>query len=378
MICSKSFGLPSLNPTFERLFEFGIDPVDGGLPQDRPSDWPSVKEILAYRQRVRATVDELLDRATFTDSTPPFVENGQIFHVAIEHRLMHAETMAYMWHWLDFNLKKSPSPEPAAAEGVNSQFQNRLRAAIPAGEAVLGLDPNKGSFGWDNEFASHSVFVPEFSIDAFNVTNGEFLEFVRARAYEEPSLWSSEDWAWIQSSGVCHPKFWVRRGDAWYYRTMFEEVPLRLDWPVYVSHAEASAYARWKGEALPSEAQYHRAAFGSSNGSAERKPRGNFDFKSWSPEPVAADPDRAGAFPVYDLIGNGWEWTGTLFNAFDGFEPFPFYPGYSANFFDGKHFVLKGASPRTAAALVRRSFRNWFQPHYPNIYATFRCVQSEV
>ena len=50
-----------------------------------------------------------------------------------------------------------------------------------------------------------------------------------------------------------------------------------------------------------------------------------------------------------DLLGNGWEWTRTVFAPFEGFEPFPFYPGYSANFFDGKHYVMKGGSARTAA-----------------------------
>jgi formylglycine-generating enzyme required for sulfatase activity len=79
---------------------------------------------------------------------------------------------------------------------------------------------------------------------------------------------------------------------------------------------------------------------------------------------------------VFDLAGNGWEWTSTAFAPFPGFEPFPFYPGYSADFFTGRHFVLKGASPRTEAALVRPSFRNWFQAHYPNVYATFRCVEN--
>ena len=47
-----------------------------------------------------------------------------------------------------------------------------------------------------------------------------------------------------------------------------------------------------------------------------------------------------------------------------------------ANFFDGKHIVKKGASPRTSALLVRPSFRNWFQPFYSNLYATFRCVEN--
>ncbi len=77
-----------------------------------------------------------------------------------------------------------------------------------------------------------------------------------------------------------------------------------------------------------------------------------------------------------DLVGNGWEWTSTAFYAFPGFEPLPFYPTFSANFFDSKHYVVKGGSARTAACLLRRSFRNWFQPHFPYIYATFRCVEN--
>ena len=47
---------------------------------------------------------------------------------------------------------------------------------------------------------------------------------------------------------VSHPVFWTKAGDGWRYRTMFEEIPLPLDWPVYVSHAEATAYARWAGQ----------------------------------------------------------------------------------------------------------------------------------
>jgi formylglycine-generating enzyme required for sulfatase activity len=65
-----------------------------------------------------------------------------------------------------------------------------------------------------------------------------------------------------------------------------------------------------------------------------------------------------------------------LFGPYPGFEAFPFYEGYSANFFDGKHFVMKGGSPRTDRSMLRRSFRNWFQPHYPYVYAGFRCAGS--
>jgi gamma-glutamyl hercynylcysteine S-oxide synthase len=36
--------------------------------------------------------------------------------------------------------------------------------------------------------------------------------------------------------------------------------------------------------------------------------------------------------------------------------------------------VMKGGSSRTAACMLRPSFRNWFQPHYQYVYAGFRCV----
>jgi ergothioneine biosynthesis protein EgtB len=367
MVCKWAFEMSPFNAEFDRLFAFGIDPVDGKLPDDKASDWPELDEICSYRDRIRRTIDAVLDTADLEDES-----RARIFHVVIEHRFMHAETLAYMLHWLDFDMKTSPESRREESEKKTS---TRIRSkTIPSGHVTLGQKAN-GAFGWDNEFKAHSVLVPEFSIDTFNVTNQDYLDFVTAGGYQERSLWTDDAWNWLQQSDIGHPKFWIRRSADWLYRTMFNEIPLPLDWPVYVSYAEASAYCRWNGKTLPTEEQYQRAAFGSRDGrDSERLPDGNFDSKSWNPMPVGSF--APSAFGVFDLVGNGWEWTRTPFGPFKGFEPFPFYPGYSADFFDGKHFVLKGASPRTAASLVRSSFRNWFQPHYPNVYATFRCVEQ--
>ena len=168
------------------------------------------------------------------------------------------------------------------------------------------------------------------------------------------------------------------------WRGMFEFIPLPLAWPVYVSQAEASAYARWKGRRLMTEAEFHRAAFGTPAGEERELPwgagvdasRGNFDFSNWEPVPAGSRPAGASAWGVHDLIGNGWEWTSTIFEPFPGFEPMPSYPEYSAEFFDGKHYVMKGASPATAKELIRRSFRNWFRANYPYVYAKFRTAAS--
>ncbi|MCZ6904678.1 MAG: SUMF1/EgtB/PvdO family nonheme iron enzyme, partial [Acidobacteria bacterium] len=103
---------------------------------------------------------------------------------------------------------------------------------------------------------------------------------------------------------------------------------------------------------------------------------GNFNFQLRDPTSVGAYPAGRSGFGLDDVVGNGWEWTSTLFEPFSGFQVFPLYPGYSANFFDGKHYVAKGGSPFTAACMLRRSFRNWFQPHYPYVYAAFRCVEN--
>ena len=104
---------------------------------------------------------------------------------------------------------------------------------------------------------------------------------------------------------------------------------------------------------------------------------GNFHFAHWSPVPVGSHPAGASAWGVHELIGNGWEWTESTFAPFPGFEAnIPGYPGYSADFFDGKHYVLKGASWATDAQLIRRSFRNWYQARYPYVFAKFRCVRA--
>lgn len=389
MIARAAFELTPFREDLDRLLAFGIDPVDGNLPTDQPSDWPPEREILGYNRRVRKFIDDCLEKASLGNGGGPLLENGFIFNVGIEHRLMHAETLAYLLHQLPLDRLHPPRilPAPVSARPESAAPpMNPHRIEVPAGSATLGLvRDEERAFGWDNEFESHVVEVPAFAIDAYPVTNDHYLEFVRQGGYRERSLWSEKDWAWIRGEGIEHPRFWRRKGEEWLLRSIFSEIPLPADWPVYVSHAEAGAYARGLGLALPTEAQWHRAAYGTPDGHEREYPwgneppderRGNFDFNRWDPTPVAAHPAGQSAFGVYDLLGNGWEWTSTLFEPFRGFKPFSFYPGYSAEFFDGQHYVIKGGSARTGACLLRRSFRNWYQPHYPYVYATFRCVEN--
>ena len=382
LLSGRAFGLQPINPSFDKLFAFGIDPVGGGLPKDTEADWPKREAIEQYNARVRETLDAALEqRLASARSGQP--ELMTMVETAIEHRLMHLETLGYLLHRLPPEKKVGQELETVADLPVKKP----LLIEIPDGKTTLGLARATGEeFGWDNEFEAHEIQVPAFSIQSLNVTNREFLEFMEAGGYQNEGLWSSEAQEWKKREAIEHPGFWHRAGSLWMYRTMFGEIRLPLEWPVYVSHAEASAYAKWLGRKLPSEAEFHRAAYGSPRGQDERiypwggdapsVEHGNFDFQRWEPLPVGSKPKGASAFGVHDLVGNGWEWTRTPFAPFKGFAPREFYAGYSADFFDGKHYVMKGGSPRTAACMLRRSFRNWFQPHYPYVYATFRCVES--
>jgi len=356
---------PGINADYERLFERGIDPESEATVTNVADLWPKRADVQAYGARANQAIEEALQGAELER------DRGEATLAILEHEQMHQETLLYMFHNMPYEKKvrrealrkwgARPSLSAMPLQSTESEGLTPHFAQIPAGVATLGSsDP----FGWDNEYPQHTVHVDAFSIDRDNVTNAQYLDFMHA-------------------TGASAPHFWTRVDGEWFWRGMFELIPLPLDWPVYVMHDEAAAHAKWRGARLPSEAEYHRAAFGTPSGEERQFPwgdeppdhtRGNFDFTHWDPVPVGSYPKGASAWGVRDLVGNGWEWTSTKFAGFPGFKPMASYPVYSADFFDNEHYVIKGASPATARDLVRRSFRNWFRPNYPYLYATFRCV----
>lgn len=324
-----------LHADFDRLFARGIDPPPGALPQDHASDWPPLAEVRHYMRRARARLDDLLDDAP-TDT----------LNVAIEHRLMHVETLGYLLHQLEASAKQPLSQAPPAPAPAATQRW----IEIPAGRVRLGRDPDSG-FGWDNEFGRHEVELPGFAIHKFKLSNQDWLDYVRQGGEPAP--------------------FWRQRGERWRLATVFDEIDLPLAWPVWVDQRRALAYARDHGLALPSEAQWQRAAQFAHEPDAVRD---NFGARRFDPVPVSAGA-RDDPRP-HQMTGNGWEWTSSSFFAWPGFVPQAGYPGYSADFFDGEHFVLRGAAPLTHQKLVRPGFRNWFRPDYPFVHAGVRCVAN--
>ena len=358
----KALHGPAIDEDLERLFERGIDPAGVTEAEQLAREaWPLRRDVLAFAVRCDAAVTHALAHAPLAVSDNPLLVRAQAAYNIIEHEQMHHETLLYIIHRLPIEHKHAP---PGGAPLVDGPRPPHARVPIAAGSATLGAARDEIVFGWDNEFERTVLEVPAFEIDRHNVTNGDYLEFVKA--------------------GGPVPPFWTERGGVVRLSTVYAEIDLPLSWPVYVTHTQAAAYARWQGRRLPTEAQYHRAAFGAPDGSERAFPwgaaaprggiHGNFDFARWDPVPAGSYPAGVSAWGVHDLIGNGWEWTASEFAPLPGFTPLASYPPYSTDFFDGDHYVVKGASPVTDAGLIRRSFRNWFRQEYPYVYASFRCV----
>lgn len=360
-LVKRALGGASIDPALEALFARGIDPSEDVAGRTNAHHWPSRATVQQFAAEADRRVHTALERTDLDRPGDPLLHRLEAVFAILEHEAMHQETLLYMWHRLPFDQKRRPpayqplDADPPAQEWID----------IPAGRATLGADAEGLRFGWDNERPRHGEDVAAFATQRHDVTNAAFLEFV--------------------NSGRRPPIFWERHDNKWYWRGMFDLIPLPMSWPVYVSQSDATAYAKWRGCRLPTEPEFQRAAYGTSDGTERVHPWGSaapspahgvFDFTSWDPEPAGSHPAGRSAWGVDDLVGNGWEWTSTVFASFPGFRPLPSYPEYSADFFDSEHFVMKGASPATACELIRPTFRNWFRPHYPYVYATFRCVRS--
>jgi formylglycine-generating enzyme required for sulfatase activity len=353
-----ALGEGSVDRRLEDLFNRGIDPASlAAARAHQRADWPSRAEVGAFAAQCDARVLAAFAGAPIDDPSNPRLDRALAAYTILEHEEMHHETLLYIVHRLPDERKRI-----AGGDHRDIVVARRDPVAIPAGRATLGTTRERVAFAWDNESPERSLEVAAFGCDVFNVTNGEYAAFVHA--------------------GGPVPPFWVDLGDhEWGLRCFAETIPLPASWPVYCSNAQAAAFAHWSGARLLTEAEYQRAAYGTPAGDERLLPwgggvadarHGNFDFKRFDPEPVGTYPQGASAWGIADLVGNGWEWTATPFAPFPGFEPLATYPQYSLDFFDGEHFVMKGASPVTSRNLVRRSFRNWYRREYPFMYATFR------
>jgi 5-histidylcysteine sulfoxide synthase/putative 4-mercaptohistidine N1-methyltranferase len=367
-----------LNPRFESMFAIGVDEMSWDDLNDKHYDWPSVAEVKAYRDQVRATVDALIRNAPLT--LPIGWDNPWwAIVMGIEHERIHLETSSVLirQHQLDF-VRPHPAWLPCRDSGVAPA--NEL-VSIPADTVRPGKALTDGFYGWDNEYGQHVADVPAFSASRYLVSNAEFLSFVEDGGYEDDSLWQEEGLGWKQFSQARHPTFWLKDGENWRLRLMTEVVDMPWDWPVETNYHEAKAFCAWKSRLtkqavrLPSEDEWYRllAVAGVDEVAPDTPAAANIHLDHGASScPV----NRFAQGPLFDVVGNVWQWTETPIYPFDGFAVHPIYDDFTTPTFDERHNLIKGGSWISCGNESRQAARYAFRRHFFQ-HAGFRYVVGE-
>ncbi len=330
-----------------------------------------------YLDAIRKAVLEALDNADL-DGEDPLLNGGFVYNMILQHEAQHNETMLQT-----LQLMKGRGYRPEALSDLPEGNPTGEMVHVPGGVFVMGTDDR--ALALDNERGAHEIDVPDFHIDRTPVTNREYLEFVEDGGYECEELWNSEGWRWIQAENISAPKHWYQpEPHSWWTERFGFDEPLRPDAPVvHVSWYEADAYARWAGKRLPTEAEWEKAAswdpvteprrlfpWGDEPPTPERA---NIDQLAFQTADVGAYPEGASAYGVLGMIGDVWEWMASDFEAYPGFESFP-YREYSEVFFGPAYKVLRGGSWATPPIAIRNTFRNWDYPIRRQLFVGFRCA----
>ena len=331
---------------------------------------PGLAATQAYQDRVLEGVLEKVEREPDNEWFLYFVR------LALFHEDMHAEAFHYTRQTLGY-----ADPLGPASRGEAETAATQGDAELPGGKFLLGALRNTG-FHFDNEKWAHPVQVQPFRIAQAPVTNREYLEFVREGGYRRREWWSEEGRRWREETRADAPRYWARKDGEWKERSFAEWVSLAGDLPVmHVNWHEASAYCRYAGRRLPSEAEWEFAATYSGGGSKRRYPWGDLDdgnranLDSSGRAPVSGFAEGDSLAGCRQMLGNIWEWTSSTFAPYPGFVCDP-YREYSEPWF-GTRKVLRGGSFATPGRLVHNTWRNFYTPDRCDIFAGFRTCAIE-
>ncbi len=338
---------------YESLFNSYYNSVGNPFPRDKRGliSRPGYDEILEYRRHVDRQVVDWIDADELTD------DQRGVLVLGLNHEQQHQELMLTdIKHVLfcnpDFPAYQRSSLVGDAAATAPLRWQSENEAIVEIGSDATELAISPAEFVYDNEGPRHRALIHPHQIASRCVTNGEYLEFIRAGGYQNPMHWLSLGWDAVGRNGWEAPLYWLASDDGFVQYSLAGCVPLRMNDPVcHVSFFEADAFARWAGKRLPTEFEWEFAA------SADASDGVFANHLLADAEPIHPQ-QRA----ISDFLGNVWEWTASQYQAYPGYAPVPGALGEYNGKFMCNQFVLRGGSCATSADHIRVTYRNFFPP----------------
>jgi len=338
-----------------------------------------------------------------------------VLFMGFEHDRIHLETSMMMLRETPLAFIQTPknwppnypNSHPKSNKPVAGCYPENSMISVAGNKVNLGKPRDFPAYGWDNEYGTREVDVPDFSASKYLVSNGEFWHFVAANGYSEQKHWCEKGWEWRKFRNMRWPFFWEKDGPAGSFQFSLRHTwgieP--MDWakPVVVNVYEARAFARWKSEQdglpvntyrLPTEAEHHllrptsstipaaildplsdRAlSHGGEQFAVSRESGAANANLAWASEsPVDAMP--ASPTGHHDTMGNLWEWVEDDFNPFKGFKPHFSYTDFSSPCFDGQHTMIMGGAYCSTGNEASTFARYAFRPHFLQ-NSGFRLVSS--
>jgi 5-histidylcysteine sulfoxide synthase len=399
-----------INPYFESVFEVGVDEMSWDDLSKNKMPWPSVAEVHDYRKKVYSTVSRVIQSLP-DEAFKSIKQDSPLWSLVMcmEHERIHLETSSVLLSEMPTQFLKFPQGFPSYHPTADANLTNLVKTPVQGADfpenkmidvaqsnVTLGKPESFPCYGWDNEYGNRTYSnVPAFRASQFKISNGEFLEFVKAGGYSTRSHWSNAGWEWRAFRNAKWPFYWHPTGPQGLHqynlRLIFDVVAMPWNWPAAVNLHEAEAYARWKSSMtgknyrLMSELEQNaiRDPVDLTQSFDKVDPIMSLDKKAAnaantglqhaSMSPVDAYPANIKGF--YDVNGNAWEWNMDYFCALPGFKVHPYYEDFSTPCFDGLHNVIQSASFISTGNLSSTFSRFHFRPHFLQ-HSGFRLTEQ--
>jgi len=348
-----------------------------GTPQDKGlrgiSSRPTVEQIFQYFNTINQRVEHFIESQTLSDDEVKLITMG--FH----HECQHQELLVY-----DLQHLLAEQYRPVKRNEIPKQNQvDKKSTHIKGGLYTMGY--NGEDYCYDIELPEHKVYLNDYKLDIFPVTNQQYIEFIEDGGYETYKFWLSDGWEKVKESKWIAPMYWEKIDKKWNVKDFLGIRKINPNQPVcHVSYFEADAYCKWAGKRLPTEGEWEKAACWNEETQVKAiYPWGNeqpteekcnlLESYFWGCTEIGTFPNGTSSSGCQQMIGDVWEWTSSEFTGYPGFKTG--FDEYNDKWFSNQK-VLRGGSFATPKMSIRGSYRNFFRLDERWLFSGFRCAED--